>query len=95
MGNQPRIFIGGGVVLSGMGRDPFESVPAIVVTHRERVLRGEPVLHGNHYDVGLGNEDVEVAVVELGESGFEEESTTVKVDQDGELLRMVLESGWG
>jgi len=93
VGNQPWIFIGG-IVLSGMGCNPFESVPAVVVTCRERMLRGAPVLHGNHYDVCLGDEGVEVAVVELRESGFEEESTTMKVDQDGKILRMVLVIGW-
>lgn len=69
-----------------MGCDPFESFPTIEVTCGERVLRGEPVLHGDYYAICLGNEGVEVVVVELGESGFEKEATTVKEDQDGNLI---------
>ncbi|KAF7837260.1 hypothetical protein G2W53_005742 [Senna tora] len=52
----------------------------------ERVLWSEPVLYRESDDVGLRDNEVEVAMVEEGEGGFEEESAAVEVDQDGKLL---------
>ena len=56
----------------------------------EEVLWSEPVLHKNEYDINLGDKHVEVVVVELRESRLKEESTTMKVDQDGKFLDLIV-----
>lgn len=84
--DQPGLAVGGAIVVGGVRGHPLKSIPTIMICRRERVLRGEPVLHRNHYDINLGHEGVEVVVVELGEGGFKEEATAMEVDQDGEFV---------
>lgn len=69
-----------------MGSYPFESFPAIFICCGKRVLWGEPVLDGNYENFRFGGYEVEVAVVEEGERGFEAERAAVEVNKDRKLL---------
>ena len=68
-----------------MSVDPLKCSPTVIICCRERVFWGEPVFHGNNYDLDLGDKVVEVGVVHLRESGFKQEATAMEVDQDGEF----------
>lgn len=77
-----------------MGGNPFEGGPGIFKGCGKRVLWGEPVLDGDGDDICLGGDEVEVAVVEEGEGGYEAESAAVKVDEDGNLFWAVRQGGF-
>lgn len=53
------------------------------------MLWGEPVLDGDGDDICFGGDEVEVAVVEEGEGGYEAESAAVKVDEDRKFFSAV------
>lgn len=79
-------WIGGvGGVIGCVRRNPFERSPAIFKSCGKWVFWGEPILDGDGDDICLGDDEVEVAVVEEGEGGYKAESAAVKVDEDGKL----------
>lgn len=39
----------------GVGGDPLDGDPGVVVRNRDRVLRGKTVVHGDGDDAGLGD----------------------------------------
>jgi len=64
----------------GVGGDPEEGLPGVVVGGWEGVLRGEAVVNGGDENVGGGADCVEVAVVGGVEGGADAEGAAVDVD---------------
>ncbi|RYR37433.1 hypothetical protein Ahy_A09g042322 isoform A [Arachis hypogaea] len=71
--NQPRLCVNCGFVIR-MRCYPFESVPTIMVTCRERIFWCQPVLHGNHYELSLWSKvTVDIVMEPLRERRSQEE----------------------
>lgn len=73
-------------VWAGLGREPLEGSPAVLVGGGKGVFGGKAVLDTDDEGMGLEGEEVHVSVLEGGEGRVEAEAAFVEVDDDGELL---------
>ena len=56
--DEPRVAVAVGGM--GMGCNPFESSPRIIISCREKMLRSFPVLYSNNQDISLGSKYVAI-----------------------------------
>ena len=70
----------------GLPVKPFKNTETIVISRREAMLRGFPVLHRHTNYLGLFSHFIKIAVIKWRGSRFDAETPSVKVEKHRDFL---------